>query len=83
MLTSIEGIHRDGKVELKERPVDVTEARVIVTFLPADPGRRQPPALTPEELAEQRGRFASWEEDWNAPGMEAYDDPVRKRELRG
>jgi hypothetical protein len=21
-----------------------------------------------------RGKLAAWEEDWNAPGMEAYDD---------
>jgi hypothetical protein len=30
---TIEGIYRDGKVELLETPEDVDEARVIVTFL--------------------------------------------------
>ena len=30
----MEGIFRDGKVELLETPDDVDEARVIVTFLP-------------------------------------------------
>jgi hypothetical protein len=29
--------------------------------------------LTLHEAAELRGKFAAWEEDWNAPGMEAYD----------
>ena len=29
--------------------------------------------LTLREAAELRGRLAAWEEDWNAPGMEAYD----------
>ena len=29
--------------------------------------------LTLREAAEMRGKLAAWEEDWNAPGMEAYD----------
>ena len=29
--------------------------------------------LTLHEAAEWRGKLAAWEEDWNAPGMEAYD----------
>ena len=28
--------------------------------------------LTLRESAELRGKLAAWEEDWNAPGMEAY-----------
>lgn len=31
--------------------------------------------LTLHESAEVRGKLAAWEEDWNAPGMEAYDRP--------
>lgn len=31
--------------------------------------------LTLIEAAELRGKLAAWEEDWNAPGMEAYDRP--------
>jgi hypothetical protein len=30
-------------------------------------------SLTLRESAELRGKLAAWEEDWNAPGMEAYD----------
>jgi hypothetical protein len=33
------------------------------------------PPLTLRESAEVRGKLAAWEEDWNAPGMEAYDRP--------
>ncbi|MBD2301353.1 hypothetical protein H6G80_24715 [Nostoc sp. FACHB-87] len=33
MLQSIEGIYKNGKVELAELPSDVSESRVIVTFL--------------------------------------------------
>ena len=46
MLTAVEGIYRDGEVELLERPEGLREARVIVTFLP----------LTPAELSQEEVR---------------------------
>ncbi len=33
VLTTVEGIYRDGKVELLEAPKDVQVAQVLVTFL--------------------------------------------------
>ncbi len=33
MLQSIEGVYKHGKIELSELPCDVSESRVIVTFL--------------------------------------------------
>ncbi len=33
MLTSVEGVYKDGKVELTEHPDGILERRVIVTFL--------------------------------------------------
>jgi hypothetical protein len=33
MLKTIEGIYRDGKIELVETPQGITESRVFVTFL--------------------------------------------------
>ncbi|MEH1839644.1 MAG: hypothetical protein V7L20_12935 [Nostoc sp.] len=34
MLTSVEGIYRNGRVELTEQPIDVDKGtRVIVTFI--------------------------------------------------
>ncbi len=33
MLQSIEGVYKQGKVELIELPSDISESRVIVTFL--------------------------------------------------
>lgn len=74
MLQCIEGICRNGKVELLETPEDVHEARVIVAFLPADSSQKKKPQLTPAEIAELRWKLSAWEEDWNAPGMEAYDE---------
>lgn len=36
MLTTVEGYFKQGKVELIEMPPGVEEARVLVTFLPAE-----------------------------------------------
>jgi hypothetical protein len=37
MLQAIEGIYRDGKVELTETPAGIAEGRVVVTFLSVVP----------------------------------------------
>jgi hypothetical protein len=37
VLTAVEGIYKDGEVELLERPEGLRKARVIVTFLPTAP----------------------------------------------
>jgi hypothetical protein len=34
-LQAVEGIYRDGTIELLEMPKDVYESRVLVTFLPS------------------------------------------------
>ena len=34
MLKTIEGIYRNGQIELAEIPTELVEARVMVTFLP-------------------------------------------------
>jgi len=78
MLKCVEGTYRDGRVELSERPEGVSEDRVIVTFLPTSPSQDNTPSLTPAEVAELRWKLSAWEEDWNAPGMEVYDElPTR------
>jgi len=30
--------------------------------------------ITPEQAADMRNRVLSFEEDWNAPGIEVYDE---------
>jgi len=71
MLQAVEGIYRDGKVELLEQPAGVTEARVIVTFLPAEGGKSP---LTPEEVIELRWRLEAAAQDWDRPDMDVYND---------
>ena len=73
MLQSLEGIYRNGKVELREKPRGLRKTRVIVTFLPEQRTPATQPKLSRREAAELRAKLASWEKDWDAPGMEAYD----------
>ena len=75
MYKTIPGTYRSGVVHLAESLSDLPESPVLVTFLKTEASQANAPALTPEQTAELRGKLAAWEEDWNAPGMEAYDKP--------
>jgi hypothetical protein len=75
MLKAVEGIYRDGKVELLEAPPDVKEARVVVTFLPAaGPIDLSARGISEEEAAELRARWGAAAEDWDRPDMDVYND---------
>jgi hypothetical protein len=75
MLHSVEGIYRNGKIELTETPPNTKEGRVIVTFLPPDgPVDLRKLDISAEEAAEMRWRLQSFEEDWNRPDMDVYND---------
>jgi len=75
MLKSVEGVYRDGKIELTERPEDIRDdTRVIVTFLETsliDLRARGIDASQAAALREQLGGFA---EEWDSPEMELYDN---------
>lgn len=73
MLKSIEGVYRDGRVELLETPDDVVESRVIVTFLPAGRVDLRERGIDEKQAAELRARLEAFAEDWDSPLMEAYD----------
>jgi len=76
MLTSVRGIYKDGKIQLYEKVTNIETAEVIVTFILSEDRRVDLRArgFTPELAAELRQRLLTFEEDWNAPGMEAYDE---------
>jgi hypothetical protein len=83
MIQTVEGVFRNGKIELLEEPKNIHEARVIVTFLSDVMAPVGGPSFTSEEVADLRGKLAAWDEDWNAPGMEAYDDYETRRRGSG
>ncbi|MBU4273532.1 MAG: hypothetical protein KKE86_07480 [Planctomycetes bacterium] len=75
MLKSIEGVYRDGKVELLEPPPTGVAGRVIVTFV-SSPGTAVDLAqrgVNPEQAADLRRRLTTFAEDWQHPEMDAYD----------
>jgi hypothetical protein len=82
MLRSIEGVYKDGKVELLEEPADVREARVIVTFLPSTSSAEPAPeagvdlrtrGIGEAEAADLRARLRAFAEDWEREDMQAYE----------
>jgi len=75
MLRTIEGVYRDGKVELMEIPKDVrNETQVLVTFIEPQLVDLQSRGIDEVQAAELRARLATFSEDWDSPEMAAYDD---------
>jgi hypothetical protein len=74
MVKSVEGIYRNGKVELME-PLDEAEgSRVIVTWVqPAGSVDLRDRGIDQSQAADLR-RLASFAEDWDRPEMSAYDE---------
>lgn len=73
MSKTIDGIYRDGKVELAEVPTDIEEARVVVTFLDDGVVDLREREIDEKQAAELRARLSAFAEDWERPEMEAYD----------
>ena len=63
MVTTVEGIFKAGRVELREAPPDVEGARVMVTFLPASP---ESGAGSPRSASEANLRMLALLKAWQA-----------------
>jgi hypothetical protein len=75
MVKSVEGVYRNGKVELAE-PLDEAEgSRVIVTWVgsPYSVDLREK-QIDESQAADLRRRLAPFAEDWDRPEMTAYDE---------
>jgi hypothetical protein len=76
MLKTIEGVFRDGTIELAELPADIREAKVIVTFLSSTDGNAVDLAergIDQVQAADLRSRLRSFADDWDRPEMDVYD----------
>jgi hypothetical protein len=77
MLTSIQGVYRDGRIELSENPTNVPDGTLaIITFM--EFGDHDIDLVTQgidqgqaKVLKESLTTFA---DDWNNPEMSIYDD---------
>ncbi len=77
MLT-VEGTYKDGRVELTEKPAQVTQSKVLVTFLDANGLDLPARGINEPQAAELRARLKSFAADWERPEADIYDqDPAR------
>lgn len=77
MLT-IEGTYKDGKVELAEKPAQVIQSRVLVTFLESNGIDLRARGIDETQAADLRARLKTFAEDWERPEADIYDkDPAR------
>lgn len=72
MLT-VEGIYRNGKIELLETVSEVRQAKVLITFLETSDIDLKTLGIGREEARELREEFATFE-DWNDPALDVYND---------
>ena len=74
MFASVEGVYRDGRIELTEVPTTIAEdTPVIVTFLTSDYVDLRERDIDEGLAAELRAGFATFADDWDAPEMDIYD----------
>jgi hypothetical protein len=75
MVKSVEGIYRNGKVEVAEPLTEAEGSRVIVTWIrPAESVDLQERGIDNNQAADLRQRLAAFVEDWDRPEMAVYDD---------
>jgi hypothetical protein len=77
MLT-IEGTYKNGRVELAEKPAQINQSRVLVTFLESNGVDLRTRGMDDPQAAELRARLKTFAEDWERPEADIYDkDPAR------
>lgn len=75
MLKAIQGVFRQGKVELVEEPRGVGEnTPVVVTFLSPGKVDLRKEGIGSGQASDLRTRLAQFAEDWDRPEMNLYDN---------
>jgi hypothetical protein len=72
-MQTIEGIYKNGQIILTETPSDITESKVLITFLETKEIDLRQHGIGKEQAAELRAKFSAIAEDWNRPEMDVYD----------
>ncbi len=72
MLT-VEGIYHNGTVELPKLPIEIGQARVLVTFLEPVEIDLAARGIDMAHAADLRARLSTCAEDWERPEMDIYD----------
>lgn len=75
MLVSVEGIYRNGRVELTENPNNMPEGTfVIVTFVKTNDIDLASQGINQEQAEALRTNLSTFSEDWDSPEMSIYDN---------
>lgn len=75
MLTSVEGIYKNGRVELAEQPNDMLEGtKVIVTFIKSNEIALVSHKINPAQAEALRTNLTTFVDDWNSDEMSIYDN---------
>ena len=75
---TVEGIYKDGKIELLETVSKVKQSKVLITFLESSDIDLRTLGISQEEASELREKFATFE-DWNDPALDVYNDYDRAK----
>ena len=74
-MKSVEGVYRNGKVELLEPIAGAEGSRVIVTWVKsATSVDLRERGINESQAADLRRRLTSFAEDWESPEMDVYDE---------
>ena len=73
MLT-VEGTYKDGRIELAEKPAQISEAKVLVTFLEPKGIDLRTRGIDAAQAADLRARLKTFAEDWDRPEAAIYDE---------
>lgn len=75
MLTSVEGVYRNGRVELIENPNDLPEGTlVVVVFVRSNDIDLESWGIDREQAKVLRASLANFSDDWDSPEMSIYDN---------
>jgi len=75
MLVSVEGVYRNGGIELTEHPNNVPEGTcVIVTFVRSNDIDLESQGIDGEQAKVLRASLTTFSDDWNSPAMSIYDN---------
>jgi hypothetical protein len=75
MVKSVEGIYRNGKVEVVEPLAEAEGSRVIVTWVhPGESVDLRERGIEEPQAADLRRRLTPFAEDWDRAEMAAYDE---------
>lgn len=74
MTRSVEGIYKNGRVELVEPIAEADGSQVIVTWVDPNSANLRERGISESQAADLRHRLTTFAEDWDRPEMNAYDE---------